>query len=246
MPSHIICISGPEGVGKDTLINLALKFFPQLEIGKKATTRPARPDDFDEAGHSKYTYLKIDDFMRERAAGSIVEHSVTATGGYYGSYVNRSAPGIEIRDLDVNGALQLYAKSLLVPGFPRVTLVGILPPCNSGAGIDRIREAQQLATADDGHGRYWFAIAGSVLVQTDMLAALEMRLADRGDADTVIAQKLQRAQWEIPEILGTWPHIIINDKLEEATIALCDLIQEAIDDTVEDRRFAAYSTSPKK
>lgn len=245
MPSHIICISGPEGVGKDTLINLVLKFFEQLEIGRKATTRPARPDDFDAAGHSKYTYLKIDDFMRERAAGSIVEHSVTATGGHYGSYVNRNASGIEIRDLDVNGALQLYAKSLLTPNFPRVTLVGILPPCNSRAGIDRIREAQQLATTNDGHGRYWFAIAGSVLVQTDMLATLERRLIDRGDSETVIAQKLQRARWEIPEILGTWPHVVINDRLEEATIALCEIIQDAIDETVEDERFASYSAPPK-
>jgi guanylate kinase len=244
MTSLILCISGPEGVGKDTLIRELLKLFPDLRLGKKATTRPPRPDDFDEAGVSKYTHLSIADFMRQRAAGTIVEHSVTATGGYYGSYVDRNAPGIEIRDLDVNGALQLYAKSQLVEGFPRVLLIGILPPCTTSYGLGRIDQAQRLAAVDDGQDRDWLTIAGSALIQSEMRKSLKKRLMARGDSEEVVEKKLQRSQWEIPEILGTWPIAVINDNLEEATAALCGVVEEAMGIAIEDRRFAAWSGAP--
>jgi guanylate kinase len=233
MTSHIFCISGPEGVGKDTLMKYLMKQFPQLIVGRKATTRQPREDDYDDAGNSKYVYLSVEDFMRERAAGSIVEHSQNATGGYYGSYVNPSTPGIELRDLDVNGALQLFAKSMLVENFPAVHLIGILPPSLTPAGTSRLQEAQRLALLDDGQGRYWFAIAGSIIVQTEMLGALEMRLVGRGDEETVIEQKLMRARWEIPEILGTWPHVVINDRLDEAADELCGIVSDCLDEAVQ-------------
>lgn len=243
MSSTIICFSGPEGVGKDTAIARVLANFPELQLGRKATTRQPRDDDYDPTtGQSKYVYLSIEDFMRERAAGRIVEHSQNATGGYYGSYINPSTPGVELRDLDVNGALQLYAKSMLVENFPVVHLVGILPPCLTPAGTSQLQDAQRLALVDDGQGRYWFAIAGSIIVQTEMLGALELRLSGRGDPDSVIAQKLLRASWEIPEILGTWPHVVINDQLDEAVDELCGIVSDCLDEAVQIETLGHYGT----
>lgn len=222
MASHIFCISGPEGVGKDTLLARILKEFSQLTVGRKATTRQPRDDDFDDEGNSKYVYLSFEDFMLYRAAGSIVEHSVNATGGHYGSFVEPGSPGFEIRELDVNGALQLYAKSRLIPDFPGVTLIGIVPPFTAKWSKQAV-EGSRLAEP----GRYWSSIARSSIVVGDMLGNLQMRLEARGDSEEVMTQKLARAQWEIPEILGTWPnpHIIVNDDLDVAAEELIGVVR---------------------
>jgi len=222
MASHIFCISGPEGVGKDTLLARILLEFPQLRVGRKATTRQPRDDDFDDEGNSKYVYLSLEDFMLYRAAGSIVEHSVNGTGGHYGSFVELGSPGFEIRELDVNGALQLYAKSRLISDFPGVTLIGIVPPITekwSSQAVERARIAEP--------GGYWASVARSTILAGDMLGNLQMRLETRGDSEEVMAQKLARAQWEIPEILGTWPnpHIIVNDDLDVAAEELIGVVR---------------------
>jgi len=222
MASHIFCISGPEGVGKDTLLARILLEFPQLTVGRKATTRQPRDDDFDDEGNSKYVYLSLEDFMLYRAAGSIVEHSVNGTGGHYGSFVELGSPGFEIRELDVNGALQLYAKSRLISDFPGVTLIGIVPPFTE-KWSSQVVEGARLAQP----GRYWASVARSANVVADMLGNLQMRLETRGDSEEVMAQKLARAQWEIPEILGTWPnpHIIVNDDLDVAAEELVGVVR---------------------
>lgn len=222
MASHIFCISGPEGVGKDTLLARVLQEFPQLTVGRKATTRQPRDDDFDAEGNSKYVYLSLEDFMLYRAAGNIVEHSVNATGGYYGSFVEIGSPGFEIRELDVNGALQLYAKSGLIPDFPGVTLLGIVPPFTE-KWSKQMAEGSRLAEP----GRYWASVARSTTLVADMLGNLQMRLEARGDSEEVMMQKLARARWEIPEILSTWPNrnIIVNDDLDVAAEELIGVVR---------------------
>ncbi len=242
MPSHIIAISGPEGVGKDTLINRILEEYPKLQLGRKATTRSPRPDDCNTpTGEPKYIYLETAEFMEQRAAGLIVEHSPNATGALYGSYVDRGQPGVEIRDLDVNGAQQLYAKSELVQGFPRVILVGILPSSGKapiGRALRRVRTYgrrvdTQLPSLDD------LTLANGL-----MLTSLEERLLGRGDDPAVIAQKLARATWEIPEILQVWPTCILNDDLNQAVSDLSVIVDQTFDEYAEyqpESRFQAYS-----
>ncbi len=227
MASHIFCISGPEGVGKDTLLARILQEFPQLTVGRKATTRDPRDDDYDDEGNSKYVYLSFEEFMLERTAGRIVEHSQNATGGYYGSYVDLGVPCIEIRELDVNGAMQLYAKSRLIPDFPGVTLLGIVPPFTTRRGSVIVDLADSRAGFDGEGTHHWASVAGSGALVDDMLGNLRKRLAERGDPEERVEQKLARAQWEIPEILGTWPnpHIIVNDDLDVATQELIGVVR---------------------
>jgi guanylate kinase len=243
MSSLIVCVSGPEGVGKDTLIRELLKHFPWLAVGFKATTRSRRDDDYDvNLGRDKYDYLSEQEFMARRTTGEIVEHSQNANGCYYGSYVDPKTDGVEIRDLDVNGALQLYAKSKLEYGFPEVCLVGILPPTQVGISSAVMRDIFLRTLAEGGVDSD--LAFGPAVVLGEMLNSLNARLLARGDSDLLRTQKLDRAQWEIPEIIRVWPNVIVNDDLQEATAALCGVVEEAMGIAVEDRRFAAWSGAP--
>lgn len=240
MPSHIICISGPEGVGKDTLIRGVLKHFPGITVGFKATTRPRRDDDYDESlGRNKYDYLSETEFMARRTMGEIVEHSQNANGCFYGSYVDLKTDGIEIRDLDVNGALQLYAKSKLERGFPEVHIVGILPPTRAGHVSSQIHKI--FSQANVGGGKQPVLMFGPEVLLKEMLEALKIRLVARGDSDELRAQKLGRAQWEIPEIIRAWPYVVVNDELTQASEDLSMIVDEILRAAGEDQRFAAWS-----
>ncbi|QQS26635.1 hypothetical protein IPM44_02810 [bacterium] len=212
MPAHIICLSGPEGVGKDSILRQVCVQLPNLSVGAKATTRMRRPDDWDEAlGRWKYHYVDMDEFMSKRSSGEIVEHSQNGTGGLYGSQVDLDTDGIEIRDIDVNGALQLAGKSSLSVDFPRVTLVGIVPPHTSHP--DFLEESASPVELFRGFvGRD----DARELVVAEMQEVITDRLLKRGDSPEIIAMKLARSSWEIPEILRTWQHVVVNDDLAVA------------------------------
>lgn len=242
MPSHIICVSGPEGVGKDTLLRPMLDLFPELTLGRKATTRARRDDDYDEGlGCDKYSYLSEDEFMQQRAAGCIVEHSRNANGCLYGSQIDLSSHDVELRDIDVNGALQLAAKSRLQAGFPQVTLVGVLPPHGTGVSVRDLGEAlTQVSASTD--GELSWATIGANWVIAEMLANLEKRLIRRGDSQELREQKLARAAWEIPEIIQTWPHVIVNDNLDLALTEMSLIIEAVLSDALDCVRFRAYSS----
>jgi guanylate kinase len=216
MPDHIICLSGPEGVGKDSILRQVCAQLPNLSVGAKATTRTRRPDDWDEAlGRWKYHYVDNDEFMSKRSSGEIVEHSQNGTGGLYGSQVELDADGVEIRDIDVNGALQLAGKSSLIFDFPRVTLVGIVPPYTSHPdALDRSAGPTELFR---GFPEYYNV---RDLVVAEMQEVITDRLRQRGDSPEIIAMKLARSSWEIPEILRTWQHVIVNDDLAVAVGAV--------------------------
>lgn len=241
MPSHIICVTGPEGAGKDTLINTVRRDLPQLTLGRKFTTREERPDDIDPiTNESKYQYALEVDFMSALQAGWIVEHERTANGHLYGSLINQSRTGVEIRDIGYVGALQLAGKAAQGRGFPRVTLVGVLPGC--GKTIEEVlREATPVVTHPfDGvlsKSVFHYPIA-------EMQATLRERLELRGDSEEIIKLKLQRAVQEIPELIRYWQHLIINDDLAAAAQSLAHICMQAIEqDEVEyeAQLFQAYS-----
>lgn len=240
MPAHIICISGPEGVGKDTLLRPVMALYPELSLGRKATTREPRDDDFDlSTGLAKYDHLTPEEFMGLRTAGSIVEHSQNANGHFYGSYVDSCGDGVELRDVDVNGALQLAAKAHLQPDFPSVTLIGILPAHRTGMTLHQMREVLALA-ATSPNWELPAAVLGAALLVSEMLVSLEERLLGRGDAEQLREQKLARAEWEIPEIIRTWSHVIVNDNLQLALAELGDLVGMILAEQTEDRYMACH------
>ena len=219
-----ILISGAEGSGKDAIIRRVRHLLPWMKLGAKATTRDPRADDWDVlTGVSKYEYLSVEEFMRLRRLGVIVEHSQNATGGLYGAMMDFAGADYEIRDLDVNGALQLMGKSALSANFPHVIPIGILPPYRSHPDIldgpDGLLGLFRGYPARDG--------MRDVLI-AEMQDVITQRLESRGDTPQAIKQKLARSEWEIPEILRSWPHVVINDELDEAVTQVVEIIQRAI------------------
>src|SRR5256885_17159817 len=57
----LIVISGPSGVGKDTVLRRLFELAPHLKYSVSYTTRPPRPGEVD--GHS-YTFVSEPEFLR--------------------------------------------------------------------------------------------------------------------------------------------------------------------------------------
>lgn len=241
MPNHIICISGPEGVGKDTLLRPMLDLFPELTVGRKVTTRERRDDDYDaKLGRDKYDYTSEDEFMWLRSTGQIVEHSRNANGCLYGSQIDADSDGVELRDIDVTGALQLVAKSRLQTDFPEVTLIGILPPHDTGLSVQEMRYVLS-QTAEGTLVELPVANIGVAGIIAEMLLNLEARLVRRGDSTDLREQKLERARWEVPEIIRAWPHVVVNDSLDLALAEMSFIIGGVLAEACDCARFRACS-----
>ena len=100
-------ISGPSGVGKDTVIHRLLELDRNLVYSVSGTTRPPRPGEKPE----NYTFLTRDEFQRLVARGAFLEHA-TYNGNLYGTFRERVDKALnEGRDMvlkiDVQGAEQV-------------------------------------------------------------------------------------------------------------------------------------------
>ena len=78
----LIVISGPSGVGKDTLIKRLLELDPNLVYSVSGTTRPPRPG---EKPDQNYTFLDRATFEGLVKAGAFLEHA-TYNGHLYGTF----------------------------------------------------------------------------------------------------------------------------------------------------------------
>jgi guanylate kinase len=81
----LIVISGPSGVGKDTLIRRLLELDPQVQYSISGTTRQPRPD---EKPDQNYTFLTRDQFEDLVGKGAFLEHA-TYNGDLYGTFRDR-------------------------------------------------------------------------------------------------------------------------------------------------------------
>jgi guanylate kinase len=104
----LIVISGPSGVGKDTLIRRLLELDHNLVYSVSGTTRPPRPG---EKPGENYTFLTRDQFERLIASGSFLEHA-TYNGNLYGTFHERVEGERDkgrdvVLKIDVQGAEQV-------------------------------------------------------------------------------------------------------------------------------------------
>lgn len=101
----LIVISGPSGVGKDTLIHRMKERHPELYFVVTATDRPPRPGEVD---GQDYYFVSTEEFRRLIAEDELLEHAVV-----YGQY--KGIPKQQVREalrsgrdvvmrLDVQGA----------------------------------------------------------------------------------------------------------------------------------------------
>ena len=104
----LIVISGPSGVGKDTLIRRLLQLDKRLMYSVSGTTRRPRPD---ERPDENYTFLTRQEFEELVRQGAFLEHA-TYNGNLYGTFRDRvERARDEGRDvllkIDVQGAEQV-------------------------------------------------------------------------------------------------------------------------------------------
>ena len=104
----LLVISGPSGVGKDTLIRRLLELDKNLVYSVSGTTRMPRPG---EKPDENYTFLTRDEFERLIRNGAFLEHA-SYNGHFYGTFRERVEKARDAgRDLvlkiDVQGAEQV-------------------------------------------------------------------------------------------------------------------------------------------
>jgi guanylate kinase len=121
--SHLFVISGPSGVGKNTIINALMKRVEGLAYSVSHTTRKPRNG---EVNGRDYYFVDEETFKKMIEDGYFVEWAKV-----YSDYYGTSFSGIKeklsegkdvILDLDVQGAMNLKAS------FKNSTLIFVIPP----------------------------------------------------------------------------------------------------------------------
>jgi guanylate kinase len=77
---NVFIISGPSGVGEDSIINGIAKLFP-IERAITTTTRAMRPGESD---GNPYYFISEEEFRRRLDSGEFIEHAEQYNGNLYG------------------------------------------------------------------------------------------------------------------------------------------------------------------
>jgi guanylate kinase len=119
----VICVSGPSGVGKGTVIRKLMEKAPHLVHSVSVTTRAPRPGERDGV---EYFFRSRAEFEAMLAAGEILEHDIYC-GQYYGTprhnLDEKVSRGFDvIMDITVPGSLTVMDR------YPEAIPVFLLPP----------------------------------------------------------------------------------------------------------------------
>jgi guanylate kinase len=173
-------ISGPSGVGKDTVIKRLLELDPNLRYSVSYTTRAPRPGEVDSVN---YHFVSRAEFERLIHEGAFLEHA-TYDGNLYGTPIAQlddvRAAGLDIvLKIDVQGAEQVRKRA------PDALRIFLAPP--SMDELLRRRTQRHSESLRDQASR-------------QRIAEDEMALATRFD-HMVVNDDLERAAREILEII---------------------------------------------
>ena len=105
----LIIMSGPSGVGKDTICNELLKTHDNLWASISMTTRPIR--DGEKEGVN-YFYVTKEEFEKNIKEANFLEYAIVHSGQYYGTpkekIEEKLNKGIDvILNIDIQGALKI-------------------------------------------------------------------------------------------------------------------------------------------
>ena len=118
----MIVISGPSGVGKGTVLGIAMDKRSDLRFSVSATTRAPRPSEQDGI---HYYFITKERFEQMIAAGEFLEYDAHAAN-YYGTpraqALEKMEKGHVLLDIEPKGAQQVKAN------MPEATLIFIMPP----------------------------------------------------------------------------------------------------------------------
>jgi guanylate kinase len=168
----LIVISGPSGVGKDTLIKRLLELDRNLRYSVSCTTRPPRPGEVDGVD---YSFVSPERFQQLIDEGAFLEYA-TYNGNLYGTLAERveraRADGHDIvLKIEVQGAEQVRKR------VPDAVFIFVAPP--STQELARRQEARNSESSED-------------MALRRKIAAQEMELAKHYD-HVVVNDELERA-----------------------------------------------------
>jgi guanylate kinase len=180
MTGLLVVISGPGGVGKDTLIEMLRGRDPRLTYSVSYTTRPRR--DYEVDGEH-YCFVDEPTFRRLAAEDELLEHA-RVNQHLYGTSASRVAEALSagrdvILKIEVLGAQQVRERR------PDAVLVFISPPSMDELLRRRARRGSE---------------APEVMEARQRLAEVEMGYAPRYD-HVVVNDDAERAVGEILAIL---------------------------------------------
>jgi guanylate kinase len=180
-PGRLIVLSGPSGVGKDTVLNRVFELDDRLRYSISFTTRPPRPGEVD---GSSYSFVDEPTFAAMQARGEFLETAVVH-GNRYGTSRQRVMEALRRGDdivlkIDVQGAGQLRDR------VQDALFIFLLPPSE-----DELQTRLQGRGTDDAHA----------VARRAADARRELAEAERYD-HRVVNDDVERAAREIVKLVA--------------------------------------------
>jgi guanylate kinase len=177
----LVVISGPSGVGKDTLIERLRERDPSLRYSISYTTRKPRPG---EADGVNYFFVSRQRFEELIAQGFFLEYA-TYNGNYYGT------PAAAVEEAraaahDILLKIEVQGAALVRKRAPDGLFIFIAPPSNEE--LVRRQQLREGGASDED------------MVERLKIAETEMKHASEYD-HVVINAELERAVSEVLEII---------------------------------------------
>jgi len=178
---RLIVLSGPSGVGKDTVLHRLFDLDPQLRYSVSYTTRPPRPGEVDGVS---YSFVDEPTFVQLVEAGELLEWA-RVHGNLYGTSMRRVREHLDrgedvVLKIDVQGAAQLRGR------VPEAIFIFLLPP-----SLEVLRERLRSRESETGES----------LAQRDADAVRELGEAGRYDHQ-VVNDEVERAVREILDLVA--------------------------------------------
>jgi guanylate kinase len=178
---RLIVLSGPSGVGKDTVLQSLFELDPRLRYSVSYTTRPPRPGEVDGIA---YSFVDEPTFLDMIDRGELLEWA-RVHGNLYGTSLQRVRSHLDrgedvVLKIDVQGAAQLRGR------VPEAIFIFLLPP-----SLEELRERLRARDSESDES----------LAQRDADAVRELAEAERYD-HRVVNDQVERAAREILDIVA--------------------------------------------
>ncbi|HXA30070.1 MAG TPA: guanylate kinase [Candidatus Angelobacter sp.] len=180
-PGRLVVVSGPSGVGKDTVLRALFALNPELRYSVSYTTRAPRPGEVD---GTSYSFVDEPAFLAMVERGEFLEWA-RVHGNLYGTSLARVreclARGEDVvLKIDVQGAAQLRGR------VPEAIFIFLLPP-----SAEALRQRLQARDTEDEES----------LAVREADAQRELAEAERYDHQ-VVNDQVERAAGEILDIVA--------------------------------------------
>ena len=133
MKGKLFAVSGPSGVGKNTVLNSVVQQRDRVQYSISATSRPMRPGEVDGKSYYFVTRAQFETMIEN---GELLEHA-EYVGNYYGTPLAPIREALEagtdvVMDVDVVGALviptfaaELLNESATSASFKKMTITAV-------------------------------------------------------------------------------------------------------------------------